>query len=269
MLLLPLYGKIKLNGNIMRKPKYRSDELLKLFHKNKVLSLDDLAKALGTMVKMTVFRKLKPLGYRASYSHAGKYYTLDEIADYSSNGLWSFGHIHFSKYGSLKNTIEAFVCASEAGFFASELRKLLHVRVYRPLLELSSSSKLLREQIVSDYLYLSPVNRELQIKNRKQIIEATVLAQTQEPLPEFASPEIKEALRVFLAHLDEKQRRLYVGFESIKLGRGGDTIMSKITGMNIKTISRGRQELLRHDISPERVRQAGGGRHPLEKKQPC
>jgi hypothetical protein len=251
----------------MRKPKYHLDEFVKLFHKEKVLTLDDLKRALGTNVKMTIFRKLKALSYRASYSDAGKYYTLDEIADYSVDGLWSFGQIHFSKYGSLKNTIEALVRASEAGYFASELQNLLHVRVYRSLLELYTSSRLLRHQIGSEYLYLSPVKRELQLKNRKELIEATVREQTQEPLPEFASPEIKEALWVFLAHLNEKQRRLYVGFESMKLGHGGDTIMSKITGMNIKTISRGRQELWSHDITPQRVRKAGGGRHPLEKKR--
>src|SRR5207249_10033445 len=35
--------------------------------------------ALGTSATMTVFRKLKALGYRTSYSHRGKYYTLSGI----------------------------------------------------------------------------------------------------------------------------------------------------------------------------------------------
>jgi hypothetical protein len=73
---------------------------------------------------------------------------------------------------------------------------------------------------------------------------------------------------VFLTQLDEKQRRLYVGFESMLLGYGGDSIMAEVTGMNIKTVARGRRELLARDITPERVRKAGGGRIPVEKKRP-
>lgn len=249
----------------MRKTKYSAEELLMLFHREKILKLEDLKKVLGTDVKMTVFRKLKALSYRASYSHAGKYYTLDEIADYSKNGLWSFGQIHFSKHGSLKNTVNAFVCACEAGYFASELQELLRVRVYKPLLELYASGELLREQIAGEYLYLSAVKKEVQLQNRKEMLEASILKKSRQVASEFASPEVKKVLQVFLSHLNEKQRRLYIGFEAMKLGYGGDTIMSKITGMNIKTIARGRKELLAHEITPDRVRKAGVGRPLLEK----
>ncbi len=250
----------------MRPSKYGVEELVKLFQKQKVLTLPELKGVLGTEVKMTVFRKLKKLSYVTSYSHAGKYYTLHEIADYSDKGLWSFGEVHFSRYGSLKDTIEALVCASEAGYFASELQLLLHVAVYKPLSALASSGTLLRQQFASEYLYLSPAKRGLQLQNRKQLLETPISKKRRERVAEFASSEIQEALRLFLAQLNENQRRLYAGFESMKLGYGGDTIMAEITGINIKTIARGRRELQAYDITPERVRKAGGGRHPLEKK---
>jgi hypothetical protein len=256
----------KFNGNIMRKERYSTETLLKLFHQHKVLTLEKMKEALGTDVKMTVFRKLRTLPYRASYSHAGKYYTLDDIADYSREGLWSFGDIHFSRYGSLKKTVEAFVHSSEAGYSASELQKLLHVRVHKPLSELCSSGRLLRQQIGGEYLYFSPVNQELQLRNRKERLDAAVLQKAETALPEFASPKVQNALHVFLSHLNEKQRRLYVGLESMKFGYGGDTLLAKITGMNVKTIARGRKELLSHEITPARIRKAGGGRIPLEKK---
>jgi hypothetical protein len=267
MVPLLLIGKFNGNGNIMRPSKYSVEELIELFEKEKVLTLPELKRALGTDVKMTVFRKLKMVPYLSSYSHAGKYYTLHEIADYSDKGLWSFGEVHFSKYGSLKDTIEALVCASEAGYFASELQSLLHVAVYKPLSALASSGTLFRQQFASEYLYLSPAKKELQLENRKQMLEISVSKKRRQQVAEFASSEVQEALHLFLAQLNENQRRLYAGFESMKLGYGGDTIMAEITGMNIKTISRGRQELRAHDITPERVRKAGGGRHPLEKKR--
>ena len=42
-------------------------------------TLEELKDVLGTTGTMTVFRKLKALGYLSSYSHWGKYYTLQEI----------------------------------------------------------------------------------------------------------------------------------------------------------------------------------------------
>ena len=53
-------------------------DLRQLFRVHSILTLDELKSALGTQVAMTVFRKLRPLAYLSSYSHRGKYYTLNE-----------------------------------------------------------------------------------------------------------------------------------------------------------------------------------------------
>jgi hypothetical protein len=50
-------------------------------------------------------------------------------------------------------------------------------------------------------------------------------------------------MNLFLSRLDEQQRRWYVALEAKKLGRGGPTRMSQITGMHVDTIRRGRREL--------------------------
>jgi hypothetical protein len=245
----------------MRIVRYHSQTLEALFDQEKVLTLDAMKKALGTTVKMTVFRKLKALSYRTSYSHAGKYYTLDEIADYDQHGLWNYRQVYFSKYGSLLNTVEALVCASEAGYFAHELQELVQVRVHTPLLKLTSFGHLRRESLAQGYLYLCPQAWKSQFKTRKQMLEVT--ASGDKP-----SADIQQALRTFLATLNEKQRRLYAGFESMKLGHGGDVIVSRQTGMNVKTIARGRRELASQQITLDRVRQVGGGAKALEKKVP-
>jgi hypothetical protein len=56
--------------------------------------------------------------------------------------------------------------------------------------------------------------------------------------------------------------------ESERLGPDGDEVLSHITGMDPKTIQRGRQELERElaDRPRERVRLPGGGRPRAEKK---
>ena len=75
-------------------------------------------------------------------------------------------------------------------------------------------------------------------------------------------------MNVFLSRLDEAQRRWYVALESQRIGQGGDRLLAQITGMNETTIRRGREELEAElaDCPPERVRQPGAGRPPVEKK---
>jgi len=70
--------------------------------------------------------------------------------------------------------------------------------------------------------------------------------------------------------LDENQRRWFVALESKRLGHGGDRLLSQITGMDEKTIRRGREELDASlaDNPPERIRRVGGGRPAVEKKTP-
>jgi hypothetical protein len=83
-----------------------------------------------------------------------------------------------------------------------------------------------------------------------------------------ASPDVLghiEHLTTFLSALNEKQRRLFLGFESLRLGHGGDKTLSALTGMDARTIAKGRRELLSRNISVERIRKPGGGRPPLKK----
>ena len=93
----------------------------KLLNDNKIATLNELKHVLKTRSTMTVFRKLKALEYLSSYSHRGKYYTLNEIADFDDFGLWSYQSVWFSKYGNLIETAKEIIDKSTAGFTASEL----------------------------------------------------------------------------------------------------------------------------------------------------
>src|SRR5947208_16893297 len=77
-------------------------------------------------------------------------------------------------------------------------------------------------------------------------------------------------MNVFLSRLDEAQRRWYVALEAERLGPGGERLVAQITGLDEKTIRRGRGELASGlvDQPPARVRRPGGGRPPAEKKPP-
>ena len=80
--------------------------------------------------------------------------------------------------------------------------------------------------------------------------------------------ELHRQMNLFLDRLDEQQRRWYVALESKRIGYGGDCLLSQITGMDEKTIRRGREELdsSLEDRPANRVRLPGAGRPTVEKK---
>jgi hypothetical protein len=104
----------------MRTPSFFSDRLRKFLHTKKIATLPELKQALGTTVDTTVFRKLKELSYRSSYSHRGRYYTLAEIPQFDPHGLWSFHSVWFSHWGTLVSTVETLVNGAPQGYFANE-----------------------------------------------------------------------------------------------------------------------------------------------------
>ena len=82
--------------------------------------------------------------------------------------------------------------------------------------------------------------------------------------------ERHQQINVFLSRLDEAQRRWYVAIEAERVGPGGDRLLAQITGVDEKTIRRGRAELAAAlaDQPADRVRRSGGGRPAVEKKIP-
>src|SRR5918996_82902 len=118
-----------------------------LLLERKIATMPELKAALGTDVDLTVFRKLRELSYHSSYSHRGKYYTLDEIARFDEVGLWSFRAVWFSEHGTLLRTCEVLVNQAEAGYATDELENLLHVGVKDPLRKLALEERVYREKI--------------------------------------------------------------------------------------------------------------------------
>ena len=79
-----------------------------------------------------------------------------------------------------------------------------------------------------------------------------------------------QQVSLVFARLDEQQQRLVAGPLSKSVGWGGDTKLSLATGLDPKTIKRGRIELdndLRN-CPADRIRRQGAGRPRVEKKIP-
>jgi hypothetical protein len=73
-------------------------------------------------------------------------------------------------------------------------------------------------------------------------------------------------INLFLSRLDEQQRRWYAALQAQSLGEHGVSLMAQISGLDEKTIRRGRAELEQdlQDRPTDQIRLSGGGRHPAE-----
>jgi hypothetical protein len=156
-------------------------QLIDLFRRYGIMDLATLFTVLKTQSRMTVFRRLSALGYFSSYSHAGRYYTLRDVPQFDADGLWQYQGVGFSRFGSLKSTVEHMVVESDAGRTHSELHVRLQLRVHNTLLDLVRNQRISREPYAGQYLYVNPDSRiaALQVARRGRQ-EAVVAAA---PLP--------------------------------------------------------------------------------------
>lgn len=248
----------------MRPTLFFTQPLLRLLRRNKIATLPQLSAALGSSSSITVFRKLDLLHYRTSYSDRGRFYTLDRIARFDDNGLWSHDSVWFSRFGTLVDTAEVFVSRSPSGYFVAELDAALHVSVQDTLLQLVNQHRLARLQVSGLYLYCSadPALRQRQLNARQAAITS---ASASTKVVDSDSEAVKAGILLFYSLLDEQQRRLFAGLEALR--RDNDRLIADLLGLDAHTVAKGRGELASQQVLRGRLRRPGGGRKATEKKR--
>jgi len=232
---------------------------------NKVVTFNQIKECLN-LSRMTIIRRLRALSYLSSYSHKGKYYTLRSIPKFSEEGLWSYNSVYFSKFDTLINTCCHFVNTSESGYSVKELNDKLHVNVKLSLIELYKRKELYREKCKGEYVYF---NKHFPRKKQQLLIRYsqndTAVFNIDKLSGHVVTDELKAVIILFYSILNEKQRRLYAGLESLKIGRGGDALLSKLLNIDPETVSKGRKELNSGNFEKDRVRKQGAGRPEIKK----
>ena len=157
----------------MLSPEESNKALYKWFRKRYIADLDQLFHVLETNSRMSVFRRLKPIGYLTSYTDAGRYYTLVDIPLFDSWGLWFYQGIGFSKAGTLKATVVDMVHSSSAGMTPKELLHLLKIRIPNTLhnalhgLVKSNHISRHRSEGLCLYTHADPDKEQVQIEARR------------------------------------------------------------------------------------------------------
>jgi hypothetical protein len=124
--------------------------------------------------------------------------------------------------------------------------------VQDPLHDLVRQGRLRRVDLAGRFLYTATDARRSKDQSRARRTAQAVPLVTDATALAVSPDELKAAILLFYGLLDEQQRRLFAGLESIKLGRGGDTILATFLSLDPHTVARGRQQLLDHDVAPER-----------------
>jgi len=252
----------------MKTVHFEAETLRDFLLEKKIATINELKRVLKTNTTMTVLRKLKELSYITSYSHRGKYYTLKNIPNFNDYGLWTFGEAHFSQYNTLLDTIITLIEKSEKGYSAKELSNILHVQPRESLFTLYKRKLIRREKMNGFYIYFSndACTYQRQTLLRKDYSEKKNKS-NMDFRSEILAHELKAAVILFYSTLNEQQRRLYTGLESLKLGYGGDSYIAQLLHVDPHTVAKGRRELLGEDVDFDHIRKKGGGRINVEKKR--
>ena len=129
-------------------------KVIQRFEAQEVLTLQELMSR-AKVSHMTVFSALRKWGYHRSFNRNGRYYALQETPRFDERGLWRWRVAHFSIYGSLTATLEAWVNESPRGLTAESLSTELGARVQSSLRELTGRGVVVRERVGREFVYFS------------------------------------------------------------------------------------------------------------------
>jgi hypothetical protein len=137
-----------------------------------------------------------------------------------------------------------------------ELEAVVHVAAKDALRQLAQAGRICRREWQGRYWYGA------QERTRRQEQWAARQAQ------QATDADLQAVKALFYSLLDEQQRRLYAGLESLQCGHGGQRQTAQRFGLDVDTVARGERELLGGQVLRGRIRQPGGGRPTVEKKRP-
>ena len=141
-----------------------------------VVTLRELSQFLNVSIR-TIQRKIRQWDTIRSYDHNGGYFSLKKLATFNSYGIWEYNNIHFSKFGTLKNTLVAIINNSSNGMDASQIRDVLGMDTRSFLFQYKDVSGIKREKIGDNYVYFSSDNQQFSEQLIKRKLDSQALAQ--------------------------------------------------------------------------------------------
>ena len=142
--------------------------VIQSIYKEKVFIVDKITDIMNCSVK-TARRRFKLWKVLTSCNMNSRFYTLQDIPKFDSNGLWHYRQILFSIHGNLKNTLLQLIINSSGGLNVSELETILKIPVRSFLTTLKNNTSLQREKYHGRYVYFSAQKDQFMIQKKNRI----------------------------------------------------------------------------------------------------
>jgi len=164
--------------------KSNQEEVQQILYQKKIFRLSDVMGLLSCSIA-TARRRLKAWHVYSSYNKNASYYALPNIPEFNEHQLWFYQDVFFSKYGTLKKTLETLIENSKAGLNVIELSKIIVIPAHNILSQqIIQHSKFFREKHHGLYIYYS--KDPLLYANQKKSREETHLHLKKLELPSDA-----------------------------------------------------------------------------------
>jgi hypothetical protein len=177
---------------------------LKTFRRRKILTLVEVAGLIRRTVH-TARRLLKAWSVQRSYNKNGRYYTLPDVPEFDSNGLWRWRDVLFSRYGTLTQTVVELVRRSEAGLDAAELGERLGLAPRSFLSAFADHPRLRREKMQGRFVYYAA---DPSLYSQQQQRRSLMIPATREPSELEAVTILVEKIKHPAFSVEELCRRL-------------------------------------------------------------
>jgi hypothetical protein len=165
------------------------DALRACFEERPVVVLSDLCRALHASAR-TVFRVLNRVGYLTSFSHTGRYFTLQTVPRFDERGLWFYEGVGFSRQQTLRATLVRLVKQSVAGATHDELQAIVRLRVHDTLRLLVRAGLIRRELVEPLFVYLDSDSS----RARSQLARRHKMVSEQDATPPLDPARVIEVL---------------------------------------------------------------------------
>lgn len=104
--------------------------------------------------EVTLRRDLHQINCITSYSHQGKFVTLNDIPVYNEYGIWFYQEIGFTKHRNSLELIVQLINSSKDGYTREQLQEILKIQIFQQIQILLRQEKLHRVKIGNKYKYL-------------------------------------------------------------------------------------------------------------------
>ncbi len=217
--------------------KKEEEDVLKVFKREKILTLNQLADLLS-YCQRTVQRRLKQWSAYTSYNKNGRYYVLPIVVRFDEKGLWKYKGVFFSKNGNLKETVNALIHNSTAGLTVKEAGKLLGVPLGSFLSQQRNVQQIRKEKIAGPFVYFSSDEGTFIKQKQKRQQDDTHLRLTKLPTDTEAVIILVERIKHPALSIEELSVRLNKKGHRIKVETIGN--LFERHGLEKKTMDTGR-----------------------------